>query len=108
MGATLVQLNVSKGASRSCRSNSARVHRASGVDGDAQKNLKYHGGPNRAVCLYSTELYAQLRAEGIDVDSGGLRRELHDDRHRPQRAVEGRPNPRRRLFDRDHRRASPV
>jgi MOSC domain-containing protein YiiM len=50
---------------------SARVTRF-GVEGDAQRNLKYHGGPDRAVCIYSEELYADLREEGIDVTSGAL------------------------------------
>jgi MOSC domain-containing protein YiiM len=66
---TLAQLNVSQGGIPKLPVDSARVTRF-GVEGDFQKNLKYHGGPNRAVCLYSTELYAELRSEGVDVDNG--------------------------------------
>src|SRR3982751_1561371 len=45
---------------------------ATGVDGDWQKNRKVHGGPNRAVCLYSEELYAWLREQGVNVRNGDL------------------------------------
>ena len=71
MAATLAQLNVSQGGIPKRPVDSARVTRF-GVDGDAQKNLKYHGGPDRAVCIYSTELYDELRAEGIDVTNGSF------------------------------------
>ncbi len=43
-----------------------------GVEGDRQKNRKFHGGPERAVCLYSAELLAQLRAEGHPVSPGAM------------------------------------
>jgi MOSC domain-containing protein YiiM len=71
MTATLAQLNVSQGGIPKRPVDSARVTRV-GVDGDAQRNLKYHGGPNRAVCIYSEELYADLREEGIDVANGAF------------------------------------
>src|SRR5688572_22529584 len=45
---------------------------AHGVDGDWQRNRKYHGGPNRAVCIYSEELYAWLREKGIDLKNGSV------------------------------------
>lgn len=42
-----------------------------GVPGDWQKNRKYHGGRNRAICLFSEELYNWLRAEfKIDMSFG--------------------------------------
>ena len=31
-----------------------------GWSGDRQRNLKFHGGPDRAVCLYSLELIERL------------------------------------------------
>ena len=44
-----------------------------GVEGDWQKNRKYHGGPNRAVCLFSEELYAWLREQGVkDLVNGSI------------------------------------
>jgi MOSC domain-containing protein YiiM len=71
MTATLAQLNVSQGGVPKRPVDFARVTRF-GVEGDVQRNLKYHGGPNRAVCIYSEELYADLRSEGIDVTNGAF------------------------------------
>jgi len=71
MNATLAQLNVSQGGVPKGPVDAARVTRF-GVEGDAQRNLKYHGGPNRAVCIFSEELYADLREEGIDVTNGAF------------------------------------
>lgn len=44
--------------------------RPGGVDGDRQRNLKYHGGPLRAVCIYSMELIEALRREGHPIAPG--------------------------------------
>jgi MOSC domain-containing protein YiiM len=41
-----------------------------GVEGDKQRDLKYHGGPARAVCLFSLEKIAALRGEGHPIDVG--------------------------------------
>lgn len=41
-----------------------------GVRGDKQRNLRLHGGPTRAVCLYSAELIAALREEGHSIAPG--------------------------------------
>ena len=71
MTGTLVQLNVSRGGMPKEAVLQARVTRE-GVEGDKQKNLKYHGGPNRAVCLFSTELYDRLRGLGIDLCPGAV------------------------------------
>ncbi len=40
------------------------------VVGDKQRNLKYHGGPLRAVCLYSLERIEALQAEGHPITPG--------------------------------------
>jgi len=45
---------------------------AAGIEGDRQRNLKYHGGPDRALCLYSQELIDALRAEGHPVEPGWM------------------------------------
>lgn len=42
-----------------------------GVTGDRQRDLRYHGGPDRAVCLFSRERIDALRAEGHPIDAGG-------------------------------------
>jgi len=41
-----------------------------GVEGDRQRNLKVHGGPDRAVCLYSQELIERLQDEGHSIEAG--------------------------------------
>ena len=69
MTGTLVQVNVSNGGMPKLPILSARVTVA-GVDGDWQKNRKYHGGPDRAICLYSEELYDYLRAKGVTAFNG--------------------------------------
>ena len=71
MRATLAQLNVSPGGMPKLPILQAMVTR-DGVEGDWQKNRKYHGGPDRAVCLYSQELYAWLRGQGIAVRGGDI------------------------------------
>ena len=37
------------------------------VEGDKQNDLKHHGGENRAVCLYSMDLIAELKKEGHPI-----------------------------------------
>ena len=69
--AILVQVNVSAGGMPKLPVLFARVT-PSGIEGDRQKTAKIHGGPDRAVCLYSEELYAQLQSEGIHVRAGEL------------------------------------
>ena len=41
-----------------------------GLEGDRQRNLKYHGGPDRALCLYSAERIEALQAEGHPIAPG--------------------------------------
>ncbi len=41
-----------------------------GVSGDRQRSVKIHGGPERAVCLYSLEVIEALRAEGHAIAPG--------------------------------------
>src|SRR5215831_14628427 len=72
MHATLIQVNVSKGGMpKRPVEGAARVTRE-GVEGDWQRDRKYHGGPDRAICLYSEELYAWLREQGIDLANGSV------------------------------------
>ncbi len=46
--------------------------RAGGMEGDRQRNRKYHGGPDRALCLYAQERLDALAAEGHPVGVGIL------------------------------------
>ena len=71
MKGTLAQLNISGGGMPKKPISSARVT-VDGVAGDWQKNRKYHGGLNRAVCIYSEELYEWLREKGVKVSSGDI------------------------------------
>lgn len=41
-----------------------------GVDGDRQRNRMVHGGPDRALCLYSWEVLQALQQEGHMVFAG--------------------------------------
>jgi MOSC domain-containing protein YiiM len=43
---------------------------ADGVEGDRQRDRRYHGGPDRAVTLFSTERIAALQAEGHPIETG--------------------------------------
>lgn len=41
-----------------------------GLEGDRQRDLRYHGGPKRALCLFSLERIEELRAEGHPIAPG--------------------------------------
>ncbi len=71
MNGILAQLNTSPGGLPKTPILFAHVSH-DGVAGDWQRNRKYHGGPNRAVCLFSEELYAALRAEGLNLVNGSV------------------------------------
>ena len=63
------QINVSDGGVPKRPVPEARVTQQ-GVGNDRQRNLKVHGGPDRAVCLYSLELIERLQDEGHSIDPG--------------------------------------
>lgn len=43
-----------------------------GLEGDRQEDLRYHGGLDRAVSLYSSELIEALRGEGHPIAPGTI------------------------------------
>jgi MOSC domain-containing protein YiiM len=43
---------------------------ADGINGDVQRDLRYHGGPDRAVSIFSLELIRALQAEGHPIAAG--------------------------------------
>ena len=43
-----------------------------GLQGDRQRDLRYHGGPDRAVCIYSLDLIQALQAEGHAITPGSI------------------------------------
>lgn len=68
----LVQVSISAGGMpKLAVGGGARVTR-DGVEGDWQTNRKYHGGPDRAICLFSVELYRELAAEGVELRPGSV------------------------------------
>jgi MOSC domain-containing protein YiiM len=69
MTCRVVSVNTSDGGVPKLRSESRAV-RFAGVEGDRQRDLRIHGGPDRAVCLYALELILALRAEGHPIDVG--------------------------------------
>jgi MOSC domain-containing protein YiiM len=68
---TLVSINISKGGVPK-RALPACVITANGLQGDRQRDLEYHGGPDRAVCLYSQDLIEALQAEGHPISAGTI------------------------------------
>src|ERR1700755_3406914 len=71
MPPVLTQVNVSDGGMPKLPVRAAKVTR-DGLEGDWQKNRKYHGGPNRAGCIFSEERYEWLRDKGIDLKCGSV------------------------------------
>lgn len=69
MTARVHQLAVSKGGVPKLPVPEVLVHEL-GLAGDQHKHTKIHGGPDRAVCLYSLERIAQLQAEGHPITPG--------------------------------------
>jgi len=62
-------INVSLGGVPKLPVASARVS-TTGVSGDRQRDLRFHGGPDRAVCLYSMERLEALQAAGHPIVPG--------------------------------------
>ena len=46
--------------------------RVGGVEGDRHDDHRYHGGPDRAVCLYSLDLIEALQGEGHPILPGSI------------------------------------
>ena len=67
----VAQINVSAGGVPKRPVPEARVSEL-GVEGDAQRNRTLHGGPERAVCLFSLERIEALAAEGHDIVPGAI------------------------------------
>jgi hypothetical protein len=45
---------------------------ATGVEGDRHRDLRYHGGPNKAVLMIAAELIDSLAARGFPIYYGAL------------------------------------
>jgi len=71
MEGTIFQLNVSRGGVPKLAVREALLT-PSGLEGDRQRDLRFHGGPDRAVCLYALERILELQAEGHPVYPGSV------------------------------------
>jgi len=43
-----------------------------GLEGDRQRDLRIHGGPERALCLYALERILELQSEGHPIFPGSV------------------------------------
>jgi MOSC domain-containing protein YiiM len=66
---TLSSIQVSPGGVPKLPVERARVTTL-GVEGDSQNNTIHHGGPDRAVCLFSAERIEALASEGHPIEAG--------------------------------------
>ncbi len=71
MPAHIVQVSVSPGGVPKTAVPEAHVGKT-GLAGDAVKHTKIHGGPERAVCLFSAEVIDTLVGEGHPVFPGAV------------------------------------
>jgi len=67
----IFQINVSPGGVPKRPVDAARVTWL-GVEGDAHRDLEHHGGPDRALCIFSIERIRALKAEGHPIAAGSL------------------------------------
>jgi MOSC domain-containing protein YiiM len=67
----IFQLNVSDGGVPKLAVREA-VLTPQGLEGDRQRDLRYHGGPQRALCLYALERVLELQAEGHPIFPGSV------------------------------------
>ena len=67
----IVQISISAGGVPKRPVDEARVT-TDGIDGDGHRNTRYHGGPDRALCLYSIERIRALAAEGHPIAPGAI------------------------------------
>lgn len=65
----VVQIGVSRGGVPKLPVPRALLSSA-GVEGDRQNDRRHHGGPDRAVCLYSLEVIEALQREGHPIVPG--------------------------------------
>jgi MOSC domain-containing protein YiiM len=66
---TVISINVSNGGVPKGRVSDAKVSLL-GLVNDDHDDKKHHGGPERAVCVYSLERIRALQAEGHPIDVG--------------------------------------
>lgn len=65
----IMQISISPGGVPKTPVDSAEIT-IDGLVGDSHTDLKHHGGPERAVCLYALEVIESLKAEGHPIFPG--------------------------------------
>lgn len=65
----IYQINISKGGVPKLPVKSVYVSK-NGLVGDKHKHKKIHGGPDRAVCLFSIDVIEKLQKEGHPIVAG--------------------------------------
>ena len=68
---TVSSINVSNGGVPKTPRHTAWIDR-DGVEGDRQRDRRFHGGPDRAVSIYSLELIEALQGEGHPITAGTI------------------------------------
>jgi MOSC domain-containing protein YiiM len=68
---TVHSITVSNGGVPKISRSSAMMTKQ-GLEGDRQRDRRYHGGPDRAVCLFSWDLMQQLKREGHPIVEGSI------------------------------------
>lgn len=69
MTGVVTHLNVSDGGVPKLPIDEVRIGTL-GLEGDRQRDLKHHGGPDRAVCLFSKDIIDRLASEGHPIAPG--------------------------------------
>jgi len=68
----LTQISRSRGGIPKFAVDGPVMLRESGIEGDGQRDLRHHGGPDKAVLMIASELLDNLLAEGFPVYPGAL------------------------------------
>jgi MOSC domain-containing protein YiiM len=71
MEGRIFQLNLSNGGVPKLAVREASLT-PTGLEGDRQRDLRYHGGPERALCLFALERILELQAEGHPIFPGSV------------------------------------
>jgi MOSC domain-containing protein YiiM len=70
-GGRIFQLNCSDGGVPKLAVREAPLTET-GLEGDRQQDLRFHGGPERALCLFPLELILELQGEGHPIYPGSV------------------------------------
>ncbi len=72
MAGLLVQINRSNGGLPKLPVSGPVLLEPLGIEGDRHRNLKYHGGPDKAVLMIAAEFLRDVAQKGFPVVAGSL------------------------------------